>query len=311
MSTIKSFAVGNGDMFYINHNSDNFTIIDCCLCDDTEKAILDEIYEIKKSKEITRFISTHPDEDHLRGLVKLDDKIDIINFYCVANKVTKEDESESFKKYCELRDSSKAFNISKDCTRKWMNLNSDERGSSGINILWPDTSNKHYKEELALAEATGCPNNISAIVKYSLNDGVTALWFGDLETEFMEKIENAVNWPKADIVFAPHHGRSSGKIPQTILEKISPKVVIVGEAPCEHLHYYGGYNTITQNSAGDILFECNGSTVDIFTSRDYEVDFLEDNAKFKSGYYYLGTLEVGTENQQSQEKALYSASASV
>ena len=29
MSIVKSFSVGNGDMFYINHGSDNFTIIDC------------------------------------------------------------------------------------------------------------------------------------------------------------------------------------------------------------------------------------------------------------------------------------------
>ncbi len=34
MSLVKSFAVGNGDMFYIRHNSDSFSIIDCCLSDD-------------------------------------------------------------------------------------------------------------------------------------------------------------------------------------------------------------------------------------------------------------------------------------
>lgn len=28
MSIIKSFSVGDGDMFYIDHNSDNFSIID-------------------------------------------------------------------------------------------------------------------------------------------------------------------------------------------------------------------------------------------------------------------------------------------
>ena len=28
MSKIKSFSVGNGDMFYIRHNTDNFTTID-------------------------------------------------------------------------------------------------------------------------------------------------------------------------------------------------------------------------------------------------------------------------------------------
>ena len=32
MSIIKSFSVGEGDMFYIDHNSDNFSIIDCNLC---------------------------------------------------------------------------------------------------------------------------------------------------------------------------------------------------------------------------------------------------------------------------------------
>jgi hypothetical protein len=30
MSIVKSFSVGDGDMFYIKHNSDNFTTIDCC-----------------------------------------------------------------------------------------------------------------------------------------------------------------------------------------------------------------------------------------------------------------------------------------
>jgi hypothetical protein len=28
MNTVKSYSVGNGDMLYIKHNSDNFTIID-------------------------------------------------------------------------------------------------------------------------------------------------------------------------------------------------------------------------------------------------------------------------------------------
>ena len=42
MSIVKSFSVGNGDMFYIKHNSSSFTIIDCCLSDNRED-ILQEI----------------------------------------------------------------------------------------------------------------------------------------------------------------------------------------------------------------------------------------------------------------------------
>ena len=67
MPTIKSFAVGNGDMFYINHSSDNFTLIDCDLCEDNADDILAELKEKSRGKGIVRFISTHPDEDHFGG----------------------------------------------------------------------------------------------------------------------------------------------------------------------------------------------------------------------------------------------------
>ena|SRR5579875_848050 len=128
MSVIKSYSVGNGDMFYIDHNSDNFTIIDCCLCDDNEDAILNEIASLASRKGITRFISTHPDGDHIQGLDALDNKIGILNFYCVQNRVTKEDITTCFTRYCELRDSQKAFYISKGCSRKWMNRGDETRG---------------------------------------------------------------------------------------------------------------------------------------------------------------------------------------
>lgn len=61
---------------------------------------------------------------------------------------------------------------------------------------------------------------------------------GDLDTEFMEKIEAHVDIPNVDILFAPHHGRASGKVPDIWLKKLTPKVIVVGEAPSEHLDYY-------------------------------------------------------------------------
>lgn len=292
MSEIKSFSVGNGDMFYIKHNSDNFTIIDCCLNNDNEKAILDEVACLSGAKGITRFISTHPDDDHIRGLDLLDDKIKILNFYCVKNETVKEDETDSFTRYCELRQSDKAFNISKGCARRWMNTGGEGRGTSGINILWPDTNNKAFKDALIAAAVGESPNNISPIIKYALQGGATALWMGDLETEFMEAIEDAVDLPAIDILFPPHHGRDSGAIPYSMLEKLSPRIVVIGEAPSEYLNYYEGYNTITQNSAGDILFECISRKVHVFTSMLYTVDFLDDEGCERDGWNYVGTLNL-------------------
>lgn len=299
MSIIKSFSVGDGDMFYINHNSDNFTVIDCYMHDYNKNTIMNEIINESKNKGIHRFISTHPDDDHIMGLKTYKEKVGISNFYCVANKATKSNETQDFKEYCDLRDGDKHFYIYKGCTRKWMNEsgmdnNGVERGSSGINILWPKTNNKYYKEALEKAENGESPNNISPIIKYSLENGVKILWFGDLEKDFMENIKDDLELDQSDIIFAPHHGRDSGRIPKDILVKIKPKLIIIGEAPSNNLNYYNGYNTITQNSAGDIVFECEKNKVHIYVSQSsYSVSFLKNENKINYNYgNYIGTLEV-------------------
>ncbi|HWV99781.1 MAG TPA: hypothetical protein VNZ64_08835 [Candidatus Acidoferrum sp.] len=289
MSTIKSFSVGDGDMFYINHNSDSFTIIDCCF-DPTDDAILNEVCALSRRKGIQRFISTHPDDDHILGLELLDKKIGLVNFYCVRNAARKPDETESFKKYCSLRDSDKAFHIFAGCTRKWLNQGGDGRDAAGIEILWPNLDNENFKEALAAAAQGESPNNISPVIKYSVNKGATFLWMGDLKTEFMEAIEDVLNLPRVDILFAPHHGRDSGEIPESLLTGMSPKIIVIGEAPSEHLNYYQGYNTITQNSAGDIVFNCEDGKVHIFASYDYEVDYLDDEPQTLASFNYVGTL---------------------
>jgi len=293
MSTIKSHAVGNGDMFYIRHGSDNFSIIDCCLSDENRERLVDEIEQARAGKGVTRFISTHPDEDHLRGLRYLDERLGLVNFYCTSNEIIKEDESEDFKHYCTLRDSEKAFHIRRGRSRKWMNEASDERGSSGISIVWPAIENEHYKDALALAEEGGSPNNTSAVIKYSINGGACFLWMGDLETAFMEEVANAIEWPKVDVVLAAHHGRSSGRIPHSILDQLKPRVIVIGEAPSRHLHYYGGYNTLTQNTLGDITFECKANKVHVFVSEaGCDVDFLDDEG-VTGDDHYVGTLNIG------------------
>lgn len=278
MSLIKSFSVGSGeikgDTFYIKHNTDNFTIIDCCLEDSDREKIVDEIIRQANDKKITRFISTHPDEDHIQQLEYLDDRMKIINFYCVENKATKESPSDSFKRYCELRDSDKAYFIYKGGIRKWMNQSDKERGSSGLSILWPNIENKDFQEELNKVQIGQSPNNISPIIRYSLKNGVKVLWMGDLETDFMTKINEELEDVNADILFAPHHGRNSGKVPKELLEKINPKIIIIGEAPSKHLNYYQSYNTITQNSAGDIVLDCIEGKVNLYVSKEYSVDFL-------------------------------------
>lgn len=301
MSIIKSFSVGEGDMFYIKHNSSNFSIIDCCLDDDNKEEIVDEIISEFSGKDIIRFISTHPDQDHIEGLKYLDERIGILNFYCVKNSAIKTDETEDFKHYCKLRDGNQHYYVYKKCKRKWLNQGDEERGCSGINYLWPEEINLDYKEALKAVSEGYDFNNISTIFTYSLENGVVVMWMGDIESEFLEKIKDEIDWPKIDILFAPHHGRESGKVPSDILKKLEPRLIVIGEAPSKYLDYYSGYNTITQNTAKDIVFDCENGKVHIYISNDkynYDTSFLENenmnNEKFGA---YLGTLKTKEGNE--------------
>lgn len=301
MSTIKSFSVGNGDMFYIYHNSDNFTIIDCCYEDEEQRdELFERIRKLASNKGITRFITTHPDEDHIRGLDVLDDKIGIVNFYVVKNKAIKnDDETDSFKRYCKLRDGEHAFYVYKGCSRKWMNQDSDkndkdQRESSGINYLWPDTDDKDFKDALDEVKEGSGFNNISPILTYSVKDNVRMMWMGDMETTFLDKIKDKVKWSKVDILFAPHHGRKSGHVSSDVLEKLAPKVIVIGKAPSKDLDYYSGYNTIKQNSAGDITFVAEGSVVRVYVANfkySYTIDdFYDDGSSNLTDAMYLGSF---------------------
>ena len=294
MPIVKTFSVGDGDTFYIQHGSDNFSIIDCNLGEDRREEIVDEIIEMSKGKGISRFISTHPDDDHIHGIRYLDDRKAIVNFYCVQNAATKDTETESFKHYKKLRDGDKAFYLSKGCSRRWLNQSDDARKGSGIKILWPNTENERYKEALQAANDGESPNNISVVAHYSIANGATFCWFGDLETSFMEDIHDDIALLKAAIIFAPHHGRKSGRLPQTWLDDLEPKVIVVGEAPSEHLEYYKDFDTIKQNSAGDVTFDCDGSKVHVYCSvNGYAEDFLDDEGLLDAhGGYYVGTLNL-------------------
>ena len=173
------------------------------------------------------------------------------------------------------------------------NQEGDGRGSSGISILWPETSNIHFKSALKEAAAGTKFNNISLVARYSIEDSATFMWIGDLETQFMEDIYKDIELQQTTVVFAPHHGRKSGKLPNKWLDKLKPKIIVIGEAKQRHLDRYTGYNKITQTKAGDITFVPDGNKVHCYASNeDYGLrDWLYDEKK-KDRDYYIGTLSI-------------------
>ena len=71
---------------------------------------------------------------------------------------------------------------------------------------------------------------------------------------------------------------AAAKVPEERLKKkLSPKVVVIGEARSDDLNYYKGCNRILQNIAKDITFHCRSGRMDVFTSSENDVsndDFM-------------------------------------
>ena len=311
MSIVKSFSFPCGDLrgdtYYISHNSNNFTVIDCYLKDgDDESCRKDEIIKeiVDRSHgRVCRFISTHPDNDHILGLEKLDKKWPITNFYAVENNIPADKKDPSLSKYIELK-KDKNFPICKGIERAWLNQNNKDNGSSGLEFLWPEVTNEKFKAELQKVANGESPNNICCVLTYMIENGAKYMWMGDLETNMQQEFYDTCkeDIPQVDILFQPHHGRKSGAVPDDLLEALNPSLIIIGNAPAEHIDYGDSQMTITQNTAGDIVFVNEGNEVHVFTTNEisnkpiclYPKNGLGDEVDEYGNviFYYAGTLVV-------------------
>ena len=310
MSIVKSFSFPEGeirgDMFYIKHGSNNFTVIDCFLSegDGANDRMNEIIQEIKheSANRICRFISTHPDNDHIKGIEKLDEEWEILNFYAVNNSRPADKDDASLTRYQWLL-ANKNYEIKRGIKRKWLNDKDSERGSSGLHFLWPDLDNAAFKKALKSVSVGNDINDICPILVYSIDGGAKFMWMGDLETGMQQAYydEYKDSIPQVDILFHPHHGRKSGEVPEELMKALNPKIVVVGNAPAKDINYGDSSKTITQNSAGDILFENEDNEVHVYTKNKItnkptclwtKLGKRNKLKGFSVDWYYAGTLTV-------------------
>lgn len=310
MSIVKSFSFPKGeirgDTYYIKHGSDSFTVIDCYLLansdfseNNRQKEIIDEIVNESKNR-IRRFISTHPDHDHIAGIEELFRRWPTENFYAVSNDIPSDEDDASLSKYIELKKNHN-YAIKEGISRKWLNDGDDEHGSSGINFRWPVLTNATFQNALAKVKKGEEVNNICPVFTYTIKDGARYMWMGDLLTKMQEEYYNACKKqiPKVDILFQPHHGRTTGAVPDDLLNAIDPQIIVIGNAPSKHIDYGDSRKTITQNTAGDLTFINEEDYIHIYSQN--KVDNLPDNLEiisdrlWKNVYeptYYCGSLKV-------------------
>lgn len=234
---------------------------------------------------IFRFIITHPDMDHLDGIRDLFDEFQITNTWDSNNNKSISDSSfngkynpEDWKFYTQLRDGS--YTKTKRLTYTYT-ADSPFWNSDDIKILAPSDK---------LIASANTPNGDIHDLSYVLlftppktNGGKWKILFGgDSDDATWEHIlaTNKEAVSNIDVLFAPHHGRDSGRNYE-FLKTLNPRLTLFGNASSQHLAYdkYPQIR-ITNNQAGNVILDIQPEGLTVYVqNQEFAKDF-----KIKRGW---------------------------
>lgn len=303
MSRFHFLNVKNGDCSIIEHDTGHVSIIDLCnarlpenkkatsaaetLSLVTEASALAKATGARKNygqkaspvnpieyltefgiKNIFRLAITHPDMDHMDGLVDLFGYSTPTNYLDTKNKKKMSEgwegshyREEDWQLYKKLRDNP---------TKKNPKVLRVFSGDSGIHRRkdWDGKPPGHSFYTLAptpelLAEANEIDdyNDASYVFMYWGSSGRIII-SGDSHDKtwehILDKHEKLVK--DIDLLIAPHHGRKSGRS-YDFLDVLKPKMTFFGNAPSKDLAYGAwsgrGLQFMTNNMAGSMIVDCD------------------------------------------------------
>lgn len=236
----------------------------------------------KGIKNIFRFIVSHPDMDHLDGIKDFFEEFNISNVWDTNNKKEISNKAnsggynmEDWKFYKNLRDGK----ITPSTRLTYYSGNSSlYYNEDFIEILSPTQSILNSCNE------KGDWNDSSYVLLYTppkTNGGHWKILFaGDSEDLTWEHIvkNHAEKVKNIDILFAPHHGRDSGRN-FDFLKSLTPTITLFGNASSKHLAYtkYPKIH-ITNNQAGYIILDISSERIEIFVKNlEFAKDFCAQN----------------------------------
>ena len=166
----------------------------------------------KKIKTIDTMILSHPDSDHLNGLLFIAKNFNVNNFWSNNEKV----DTEGYKKLIRIIKENKInFPEFADIERS-RNINGVQ-----LDILYPlpDFMEKKGRERWRNT------NNNSMVVRLQLGE-YSLLIPGDIEAKAeKELVEMAENSLKSTVLIAPHHGSGTSST-RLFIEKVNPEITV-------------------------------------------------------------------------------------
>ncbi|OVE67976.1 hypothetical protein CCS79_13555 [Clostridium diolis] len=317
MGVIHFLNVKEGDCIWVEHMSNNNTIIDISNASTNQEESLLEFTSLNERNgsgnfnrknyptnpieyfnnhgmvSIFRFILTHPDMDHMDGIKALFEEYDIYNFWDTLNTKTMDENKdwgrynkEDWKFYQSIRKNSKMPKVlNLYAGTKGYCYNQDENGNSGADGLYILAPTKELVEEANSSEEY---NDCSYVILYKTNDKKIVFAGDSAEKTWDYILENHKDQVEnVDILIAPHHGRKTGGNDE-YLDILNPKLTLFGNAKSEHLDYSSWNNRkldhITNNQADNIILDTNGSDLDVYVTYENFAKTRDENAVYSEKY---------------------------
>jgi competence protein ComEC len=225
---------------------------------DIGKKVIAPLLWKKKIRRIDTLVLTHPDPDHLKGLIFIASQFSIGQFWDNGYQT----ESES---YLQLK---KTLSEKKIKTQS-LNEETSPQIINGVEISVLNPS--AWKTTQRKVQNPRDLNNSSLVMKLRFRD-VSVLLTGDIGKEAEERMLRKGDPLRADILKIPHHGSSSSSSP-LFLERVKPSYAIlsvgernIGRLPHpEVLKRYGqlGTNILRTDRHGAITIVTDGEDIEI------------------------------------------------
>lgn len=328
MSTIHFVNGGAGDCIVLDHAGGHRAVVDICGGNRARKAEAGRAARLEGRKaagnfqmcqapvnpldyldhavggKVFRFISTHPDMDHLDGIESLFAEYEVLNFWWAGAERDKPEfgedapwEEADWDRYEDLRsgnvDGTKTLRKQAGDRFAYANQDEDgEGGGDGLYILAPNG------DLVAEAEESEDWNDASYVILYR-SVGGRALFPGDAHDDtweyVLDRYEDDVR--NVRLLTAPHHGRHSDRSFE-FLDVLQPEFTILGCAPSATLAYDAwrsrNLDYVTTNQAGCIVAECHDDQMDIFIENEsyaQQAEGADPTRTNNIGYYFLRTLD--------------------
>ena len=268
---------------------------------------------------VFRFLLSHPDMDHMDGIKDFFETFSPYNFYDTDNNKEMDwsgpspYREEDWLFYKHLRDTKPQTDPKRitifpgdDAAYRTQDWNGNRPGDA-FYVLAPTP------ELVSQAnESSGDYHDASYVILYN-SPGGRIILSGDSHDATWEYIldhfENDVR--DADLLIAPHHGRSSGRS-YNFLNVVNPKMTFFGNAKSEHLAYDAwrsrGLEYITNNQANCMVVDTSGSNLTLYVTHGKFALAANPNTFWSDHYKAWFVKEItGWDAKSRTQNAAYSA----